>query len=216
LVDTKILELSGTEGDKGLIAEAAAAIRMGMLVVFPTETVYGLGCCASRPDSVKRIYDLKGRSSAKPLAFYVLDPREISRYCVLVSEAAKLLMDRFWPGPLTVILPRGDGGRIGFRCPGDKIALSLLAEAGIPVVGTSANRSGAKAPRSGSEAVAAMAGLADLVLKGGATRFGKESTIVDVTGPEPFLVREGVIGREEIETVLGRACASMGSEEGAR
>lgn len=214
VVETRILELAGTDADNSLISEAAAALREGMLVVFPTETVYGLCCCASRRDSVRRIYEIKGRPWGKPLAFYIASPSEVSRYASSIPGAARSLMARFWPGPLTILLARQRGGRIGFRCPGEKRALALIAEAGVPIVGTSANRSGCPCPLSGEEAAAAMTGHADLVLKGGATRCRRESTIVDMGGREPSIVREGVIARGEIESVLMRPCAAV--EEHAR
>jgi L-threonylcarbamoyladenylate synthase len=204
MTTTRILDLLGTASDSAVLDEAAAALREGKTVVFPTETVYGLGCCASNPGAVRRVYEIKGRAWGKPLASYIASPGEAVRYGVVISAEARRLIDRFWPGPLTLLLPGAGGERIGFRCPDDLHALTLIRRAGVPVAGTSANRSGEKSPMSGVDAARLMDGLADMVLKGGRTRCGLESTIVDLAGAEPRMVREGVIGRKEIEEVLGR------------
>lgn len=201
---TRILDLLGTASDSVALDEAAAALREGKTVVFPTETVYGLGCCASNPEAVRRVYEIKGRAWGKPLASYIASPGEASRYGAVMSADAQRLADRFWPGPLTLLIPGAGGERIGFRCPDDPHALAVIRRAGVPVAGTSANRSGEKSPMSGADAARLMDGLADIVLKGGRTRCGRESTIVDLAGAEPRMVREGVIGREEIEEALGR------------
>jgi len=177
-------------------------LREGKLVVFPTETVYGLGCHSRDRDTVARLYRVKGRSWKKPLAVYVASRAEVLRYVEFIPARADAVMRHFWPGPLTVLLRRpGAGGRIGFRCPDEEIALALITECGVPLAGTSANRSGCPAPVSGEEAARAMAGRADVVLKGGKTRYGRESTIVDFTGDEPLIVREGIITKAEIESV---------------
>ncbi|MDD5556918.1 MAG: L-threonylcarbamoyladenylate synthase [bacterium] len=189
---TRVLKLTGAAADAAIVREAAAALRGGMLVVFPTETVYGLGCSAAEARSVRRIYELKGRGRGKPLAFYVDSAAAVLRYLDRIPPAAAALMDRFWPGPLTLLL-RGGGGLLGFRCPDDPSALALIAEAGVPVVGTSANRSGSPAAVTGEEAAMALDGGADIVLDGGRTRHGRESTVVDASGDEPSIVREGVI-----------------------
>ncbi|MEI6634606.1 MAG: L-threonylcarbamoyladenylate synthase [Chlamydiota bacterium] len=201
---TKIIELLGMVSDSEAIEEAAAALRDGKTVVFPTETVYGLGCCASNPEAVRRVYEIKGRAWGKPLASYIASPGEAARYGVVISAEARRLAERFWPGPLTLLLPGAGGQRIGFRCPDDPHAFAVIRRAGVPVAGTSANRSGEKSPMSGVDAARLMDGLADIVLKGGRTRCGRESTIVDLAGADPRMVREGVIGREEIEEALGR------------
>lgn len=201
---TRIIELSGGASDAEALAEAAAALGDGKTVVFPTETVYGLGCCASMPEAVRRVYEIKGRAWGKPLAAYVVSVAEAVRYGVVFSEEARRLAERFWPGPLTLLLPDAGGNRVGFRCPGDPRALALIRRAGVPVAGTSANRSGEAPPADGAEAVRLMDGLADLVLAAGPARLGRESSIVDLAGPEPRLVREGAVGCGEIEEALGR------------
>ncbi len=209
MLETKILELTGGAGDRSRIEAAARALVEGGLVVFPTETVYGVGCNASDRFAVKRLYEVKNRPGNKPLACYLSSRSAMHRYDVVITPVAEKLMERFWPGPLTVLLARrGSGGCVGFRFPDEENALALIEASGVPLVATSANRSGGASPMSGEEAVRAMDGLADVVLKGGATRYRQESTVVDLSGPTPRLVREGVVRRGEIEAFLGCACGT--------
>jgi L-threonylcarbamoyladenylate synthase len=209
MVKTNILELTGGPADRSRIEQAARALAEGKIVVFPTETVYGVGCNASDRWAVKRLYGIKGRPGNKPLACYLSSREGMRRYDVEVAPIAERLMERFWPGPLTILLARrGSRGCLGFRCPDEENALVLIEAAGIPVVATSANTSGGASPMSGEEAVMAMDGLADVVLKGGITRYREESTVVDLSGPTPRLVREGVVTRGEIEAFLGCACGA--------
>jgi L-threonylcarbamoyladenylate synthase len=209
MVQTKILELTGGPEDRTRIEEAARALVEGKIVVFPTETVYGAGCSASNRSAVQRLYEIKDRPWDKPLACYLSSRPGIRRYDVAITPVAERLMERFWPGPLTILLARrGSTGRVGFRFPDEENALALIEASGIPIVATSANRSGRACPMSGGEAVRAMDGLADVVLKGGATRYRGESTVVDLSGPTPRLVREGVVTRVEIETFLRCACGA--------
>jgi len=209
MVKTKIIELTGGAEDRTRIEEAARALVEGKLVVFPTETVYGIGCNASDRSAVKRLYEIKSRPGNKPLACYLSSRSAMFRYDVAITPVAEKLMERFWPGPLTMLLARrGSGGCVGFRFPDEENALALIAASGVPVVATSANRSGGASPMSGEEAVRAMDGLADVVLKGGVTRYREESTVVDLSGPTPRLVREGVVTRDEIEAFLGCVCGT--------
>jgi L-threonylcarbamoyladenylate synthase len=199
MVKTKILELTGGPDDRSRIEEAARALAGGKLVVFPTETVYGIGCNASDGSAVKRLYEIKGRSEDKPLAHYLSSRGDLRRYDVVVTPIAERLMDRFWPGPLTILLARiGGGGLMGFRFPDEESALALIEGAGVPVAATSANKSGSASPRSGEEAACAMEGLADVILKGGTTRYRTESTVVDLSGPTALVLREGVILKSQI------------------
>ncbi|MEJ2745733.1 MAG: L-threonylcarbamoyladenylate synthase [bacterium] len=206
IVQTRILELTGGSADRAHIEEAARSLAEGKLVVFPTETVYGVGCNASDRSAVKRLYEIKGRPKDKPLAYYLSSKGDLARYNVVVTPVAERIMDRFWPGPLTILLAQVDGkGRIGFRFPVEGNAIALIEHAGVPVVATSANKSGSVSPRSGEEAATALDGLADVVLKGGATRYRMESTVIDLSGEAPIILREGVVGRDEIESFLGCA-----------
>lgn len=201
---TKILELSGGDEDISRIREAARALRHGELVVFPTETVYGVGCDSSNSAAVTRLYAVKGRPRNKPLACYISSSKEVKRYQVKIGPTAEKLMANFWPGPLTILLPaQKSGGFIGFRFPDDSCALRLIEEAGVPMAATSANRSDEPPPLDGNDAVRCMNGAVSLILKGGKTRYGGESTIVAAAEPAPRLVRPGVISKKEIELALG-------------
>ncbi len=202
MVQTRVLELSGAAADPKIIEEAAAALRNNKLVVFPTETVYGLGCNSSNRAVVDRLYSVKGREKTKPLAFYLSSRGELSRYIDKIPPVAERLLDQLWPGPLTLLLSKRGGGKIGFRCPDNEAALSLIRESGVPLIATSANRSGCSPPISGEEAVRAMMGFADVIIKGGQTRYSGESTIVDLSRPEPVIVREGVVGSERVKKIL--------------
>ena len=204
MVRTRILEFSGGVATTNVIKEAARALEGGKLVVFPTETVYGLGCNSSEMETVERLFSVKGRPWNKPLAFYISSRDEVLRYVDKISPLAERVMDQYWPGPLTILLPgAGSRGSVGFRFPDDKTALSLISEAGIPLVATSANRSGGTPPISGEEAVEEMTGLVDVIVKAGKTRYGKESTLIDLCGSKPRVIREGVISAGEISDALG-------------
>jgi L-threonylcarbamoyladenylate synthase len=204
MVQTKILRPSGEDVDPRIVVEAASALREGKLVVFPTETVYGLGCNSLIEKAVTRIFRVKGRPRGKQLAFYVTSKAEVVRYAVRISRVAEALMEQFWPGPLTVLLLGENGTKIGFRCPDDKMAQSLIRESGIPITATSANRSGGVPPVSGEEAIRTMEGFADVVIAGAYTRYRGESTVVDMSSSPPVVVREGVLSRATIKGVLTR------------
>lgn len=202
------------------VREAALRLAAGELVAFPTETVYGLGARADDDAAVARIFAAKGRPSDHPLIVHVAGPAGVPAFAEPPGAAARALIDAFWPGPLTVIVPRREGvavaasggqRTIGLRMPAHPVALALLREAaalGVPgVAGPSANRFGRVSPTAASHVVAEFGpGLA--VLDGGECEVGIESAIVDCSGPEPALLRPGQLGRAAIERVLGRALAA--------
>jgi L-threonylcarbamoyladenylate synthase len=198
------------------IAAAARHIAAGELLAFPTETVYGLGARADDDAAVARIYAAKRRPADHPLIVHLADAAAAPHFAALVSEPARLLMARFWPGPLTVILPRQPGrgngaaaglGSIGLRVPAHPVALSLLhacAQLGVPgLAGPSANRYGRVSPTTAAH-VEHEFGAALRVLDGGACDVGIESTIVDCTRASPVLLRPGRLGRAHTEAVLGQ------------
>lgn len=198
------------------IAEAARVLAAGGLVAFPTETVYGLGADATNPAAVARLYAAKGRPSFNPLIAHVPDlaaARRLARF----DAAAERLAAAFWPGPLTLVLPKASAcdvaelataglDSVALRAPDHGVAQALLAAFGKPVVAPSANRSGHVSPTTAGHVVADLGGQIDLVVDGGPTRVGIESTIVACLG-EPTLLRPGGVPREEIARVLGRALA---------
>ncbi|WP_426148106.1 L-threonylcarbamoyladenylate synthase [Polaromonas sp. DSR2-3-2] len=201
--------LAGT--DPQAIEDAARVIQAGGLVGFPTETVYGLGADASSDDAVAGIFAAKGRPANHPLIVHVADAAQVSDFAASVPPFAARLMKAFWPGPLTVILPRRDGvataaaggqDSIGLRCPAHPVALAFLKACGTGVAGPSANRFGRVSPTS-AQHVAQEFGDALLVLDGGPCAVGIESSIVDCTRGRPVLLRPGVLTRAQLEAACG-------------
>ena len=205
--------LDGRQQDA--IAQAAQVLAAGELVAFPTETVYGLGANAARDEAVAKIFAAKGRPSDHPLIVHVPDAGGATRFAADIPPVAQKLMDAFWPGPLTLILPRrpevgrgaaGGQDSIGLRCPAHPIAHALLLACvaqGVPgLAAPSANRFGRVSPTTAAH-VASEFGDTLLVLDGGATPVGIESAIVDCTRGVPVLLRPGVLTRAQIEGACG-------------
>ncbi len=197
--------------DPQAIVEAARCIQAGGLVGFPTETVYGLGADASSNKAVAGIFAAKGRPADHPLIVHVADAAQVSDYASSVPPFAQRLVAAFWPGPLTVILPRRDGvalaaaggqNSIGLRCPAHPVALAFLKACNTGVAGPSANRFGRVSPTT-AQHVAQEFGDELLVLDGGPCQVGIESSIVDCTRGRPVLLRPGVLTREQLEAACG-------------
>jgi L-threonylcarbamoyladenylate synthase len=206
--------------DPRAVHQAAALLAAGELVAFPTETVYGLGARADDDRAVARIFAAKGRPADHPLIVHVADPSAVPDFAAAINDAARRLMAAFWPGPLTVILPRrpdrggaaaGGQASIGLRQPSHPLALALLREAarlGVPgVAAPSANRYGRVSPTTASHVVQEF-GAALAVLDGGACEVGIESAIVDCSGEQPALLRPGRLTRTALESVLGAPLAA--------
>ena len=198
--------------DPAAIAEAAQRIRQGALVGFPTETVYGLGADASNDAAVALIFAAKGRPSDHPLIVHVASAAQVADYASDVPAFAARLIQAFWPGPLTLILPRragvaaaAAGGQhsIGLRCPAHPVALALLQACGTGLAGPSANRFGRVSPTT-AQHVQEELGEDLLVLDGGPCEVGIESTIVDCTRGQPVLLRPGVLTRAQLEAACGQ------------
>lgn len=198
--------------DPAVIAEAARRLRAGGLVAFPTETVYGLGANALDPDAVGRIFAAKGRPPTNPVIVHVPGEAEARQVVADWPAAAAALARRFWPGPLTLVLPRGAHvprsvtaglDQVAVRAPRHPVALALLRTAGLPVAAPSANRSTRLSPTTAAHVVAALGDRVDLVLDGGPTDVGIESTVLDLTGEVPRILRPGVVTASEIAAVLG-------------
>ncbi len=191
------------------LARAAELIRAGKLVAFPTETVYGLGANALDADAVARIFEAKGRPATSPLIVHVADVEMARSLTTEFSADAEKLAAAFWPGPLTLVLPKD--GRIpdivtaglqtvGLRVPAHPVALALIREAGVPIAAPSANRFTELSP---TRAEHLPAGLAEMVLDGGATQVGIESTVLSLAGGRPVLLRPGMVSQTAIEAVIG-------------
>lgn len=209
---TRHLTVDPRHPDPLVIAQAAAILRRGGLVAFPTETVYGLGANACDDPAVARIFAAKGRPVDNPLIVHVGDPGEIGRVASALPDPARVLMDSFWPGPLTLVLPRGagisslvaaGGPTVAVRMPDHPVALGLIRAAGVPVAAPSANLSGRPSPTSGSHVLADLAGRIEAVLDAGNCRAGIESTVLDLTGDSPAILRPGAVTPEELAAVLG-------------
>jgi L-threonylcarbamoyladenylate synthase len=194
------------------IARAADLLRAGRLVAFPTETVYGLGANALDASAVARLFAAKGRPATNPLIVHVASPAEVPAVAAAWPEAAAQLTAAFWPGPLTLVLPKADavppavtagGPTVAVRCPDHPVALALLRGAGVPVAAPSANRSGELSPTTAAHVVKSLGDRVDAVLDGGPCRRGLESTVLDVTGPVPRVLRPGPITVPMMEAVVG-------------
>ncbi len=201
-----------TENTKENIEKAAEIIRRGGLLGIPTETVYGLGANALNADACCRIYEAKGRPQDNPLIIHVPDASWLSRYCEKVPESAYRLAEAFWPGPLTMILPkrgivpyRTTGGleTVGVRCPNHPVTLAVIAAADVPIAAPSGNTSGRPSPTSAADMLEDMDGKIDGIFDGGPCGVGVESTIIDLTCQPPRLLRAGGLPLEELERVLG-------------
>lgn len=197
----------------GAIAEGGHLLRDGRLVAFPTETVYGLGGDATNDRAVAAIFEAKGRPSFNPLIVHVADPAGLEPL-VVVDDRARAVMARFWPGPLTLVLPRAKDSPISLlasagldtiavRMPDHSVARALIAAAGRPIAAPSANRSGAVSPTLAEHVAESLGARVHLILDGGPCRVGVESTVLDLSGERPALLRPGGVPVEALEQALG-------------
>ncbi len=204
------------------IEDAAAILRCGGLVGIPTETVYGLGADGLNEDAVRRIFEAKGRPQDNPLILHVASADWLERYCEDVPACAYKLAEKFWPGPLTMILPRKDivplrttGGleTVGVRCPDHAVTLAIIAAAGVPVAAPSGNTSGRPSPTAAQHMIEDMNGKIDAIVDGGPCRVGVESTIIDLTVTPPRLLRPGGLPLEALKEVLGEVTVDKAVQE---
>ncbi len=200
------------EPTKENIAAAAQIIRSGGLLAIPTETVYGLGADALNEQAVLRIFEAKGRPQDNPLIIHVPEASWLERYCEQVPPEAHVLAARFWPGPLTMILPRkpivplrttGGLETVGVRCPDHPITRAVIAAADVPIAAPSGNTSGRPSPTCIADMIEDMDGKIEGMFDGGACSVGVESTIIDLTCRPPRLLRPGGLPLEALEEVLG-------------
>lgn len=198
--------------DEATLATAARLLREGRLVAIPTETVYGLGANALDPKAVARIFEAKGRPGFNPLIVHVTDAKAAAALASHWPETASRLASAFWPGPLTLVVPRGPsipdlvtGGlpAVALRAPSHPVARRLLLAAGIPIAAPSANRSGAVSPTTAAHVLASLGGRIDAVLDAGPCAVGIESTVLDLTGARPRLLRPGGVDPLAIEAIIG-------------
>jgi L-threonylcarbamoyladenylate synthase len=183
-------------------ARCAEVIKDGGVIAYPTDTFYGLGADPRNPRAVNKVFEIKGRVADQPILLLLRDRTEVTAWTSEITPSAERLMDRFWPGPLTLVFNArpeilqaltGGTGTIGLRVPGNEVTRALLAQTGKVLTGTSANRSGSPSPRTVDEVIRELGDRVDLVLGGGVLAADKPSTVVDVTAEPPRIIRMGAI-----------------------
>ncbi|MDL2219714.1 threonylcarbamoyl-AMP synthase [Ruminococcaceae bacterium OttesenSCG-928-O06] len=201
---------------------AAQLLRTGQVVAIPTETVYGLAADATNPAAVQRIFEAKGRPQDNPLIVHIAGQEMLAQVVAAWPPAAKRLADAFWPGPLTLVLPRAGGiapavgaglATVGVRMPAHPVALDIIARAGVPLAAPSANRSGRPSPTTAAHVLQDMAGRIPLVVDGGNSPVGVESTVVSLAG-KPTVLRPGFVTPAELSEALGQEVALAPSVQG--
>ena len=215
-MQTLYFDLRDTKGQQkeieDKISAAAKLLREGSLVAIPTETVYGLGANGLDERAVRRIFEAKGRPQDNPLILHVTGPQWLPRYCAEVPPLAYVLARKFWPGPLTMILKRkpvvpdattAGLDTVAIRCPNHPVTLAIIREAGVPIAAPSANTSGRPSPTRAEHVMEDMDGKIDMILDGGEVGIGIESTIVDLTGDVPMILRPGYITKEMLSQAIG-------------
>lgn len=207
------------QSDPSSLRLASDLLKQGQLVAFPTETVYGLGADALNPDAVRSIFSAKGRPADNPLIVHIHHRDQLLPLCE-IPDRAPLLMNAFWPGPLTILFPRRPAvpdvvtaglPTVAIRMPSHPVAAELLKTCGLPVAAPSANRSGRPSPTTARHVMDDMNGIIPLILDGGACEVGLESTVVDLCHGKPVILRPGGITREMLEEVLDEEVLLAGS-----
>ena len=203
----------------GAADEAAEIIKTGGLVAVPTETVYGLAGNGLDEEAVKQIYEVKGRPQVKPLSLMVPGAEAMDRYCEDVPQGARLLAERFWPGPLTIVLKAKDfipsivlagGDTVGLRCPDHPMTLELLKKAGVPFAAPSANPSGEESPKTAQKVWDYFSGKIEGIIDGGECGIGRESTIISMVQKPYRILRQGALAEKEIASALTEGLTILG------
>jgi L-threonylcarbamoyladenylate synthase len=219
---TEVIRIDPERIDYRAIERAARIIRGGGLVAFPTETVYGLGADATSEQAVQKIFDAKRRPADNPLIAHVSDREMLNRAASGIGITAERLIERFWPGPLTIVLKRrpilaeavsAGLGTVAVRMPDNRVALELIRRSGVPLAAPSANVSGRPSPTCAEHVLRDLEGRVDMILDGGATNIGIESTVVDLTVDPPVILRPGWITRELLIEALGQVSMPATAEE---
>lgn len=212
MTETRLVTVSASDPEEAIIAEAARILDNGGLVAFPTETVYGLGADAFSESSISRVFQAKGRPSDNPLIVHIGETTFVNTVSATVPEIGWTLARTFWPGPLTLVVPRADHisdlvtaglDTVAVRMPNHPVALSMIRKLGRGIVAPSANLSGYPSPTTARHVQNDLNGRIDLILDGGETRIGVESTVLDITQNPPVVLRTGGLSREAIEAVIG-------------
>ncbi|MFA6610293.1 MAG: L-threonylcarbamoyladenylate synthase [Candidatus Omnitrophota bacterium] len=199
---TIVLKIDPCAPDKKVIVLGADILRRGGLVAFPTETVYGLAANIDDRSAMRRLSRVKERPANKPFTVLIAGISSINKMNCSVTKRVRRLLNKFWPGPLTVVLGSAGGKKIGFRMPANKVALDLIRASAVPAAVPSANLSGRRPPTTAANVLAQLDGKIDLVIDAGKTEVGIESTVVDMTGDVPVILREGAIPKELVFRTL--------------
>ncbi|MFN3928329.1 MAG: L-threonylcarbamoyladenylate synthase, partial [Thermoflexus sp.] len=209
---TEVVTVDPQHPDPEAIARAAEILRAGGLVAFPTETVYGLGADGLNPLALTRLFEAKGRPATDPVILHIADLEALPRLAREIPSAAWTLARRFWPGPLTMVLPKqaivpdlvtAGLPTVAIRMPAHPVALALIRAAGTPIAAPSANRFGHTSPTTAQHVLEDLGSRIELILDAGPTPIGVESTVIDLTQPVPTILRPGGLPREALEAVVG-------------
>ncbi|MCS7251208.1 MAG: L-threonylcarbamoyladenylate synthase [Thermoflexus sp.] len=209
---TEVVSVDPQHPDPEIIARAAEILRQGGLVAFPTETVYGLGADGLNPVALARLFEAKGRPATDPVILHIIDLGALPQLAREIPTVAWTLARRFWPGPLTLVLPKqpivpdlATAGlpTVALRMPAHPVARAVIRAAGVPIAAPSANRFGHTSPTTAQHVLEDLTGRIDLILDAGPTSIGVESTVVDLTRPVPTILRPGGLPREALEAILG-------------
>jgi L-threonylcarbamoyladenylate synthase len=212
MFQTQLRRLDRKAPDRTVIRFAATLIREGELVAFPTETVYGLGANGLSVEAIRKIFKAKGRPSDNPLILHVGYKKDVERFAHPIPRKARKLIGAFWPGPLTIVLRKrrhvpaivtGGLDTVALRMPSNKIALALIRAAGVPIAAPSANVSGKPSPTTAQHVYDDMEGKIPLILSGGKTDVGLESTVIDCSVDPPVILRPGHVTKKQIEKIIG-------------
>jgi tRNA threonylcarbamoyl adenosine modification protein (Sua5/YciO/YrdC/YwlC family) len=200
----KIARVDPRNPDENLLKEAADIIRAGGLVIIPTETVYGIAANMQSKKAIERLSKIKERPAGKPFSLHIYKRETVDDFAKDITRPAYKLMDKFWPGPLTLIFKSKDNGTIGIRFPDDEIAFKVIARSQVPVVCPSANISGKPAPTAFRDAIADLGNVVDFAIDAGSTKLAVESSVVDVCGECALVLREGAIAAGDIAQTANR------------
>ncbi|MEA3305184.1 MAG: L-threonylcarbamoyladenylate synthase [Candidatus Omnitrophota bacterium] len=206
---TEIIKIDQKNPDKTAIKKAAGIIKKGGLVAFPTETVYGLAADYLNKKAIEKLCDVKKRPKNKPFTIHIASVDELVNLSCEVSFFSEKLIEKFWPGPLTLIFNTKSGKKTGIRMPDNRAALEFISACGTPVIAPSANISGRASPHNAEDVLSDLGGMIDLVLDGGRVDIGVESTVIDMSALPYRIIREGAINKSRIADV-GRAFAQSG------
>jgi L-threonylcarbamoyladenylate synthase len=210
---TDIMKINEKRPGHVIISKASKLICSGEIIAFPTETVYGLGANALDPSAVSKLFEIKGRPSDNPLIIHIADMKTLRTLVSQIPARANLIIKKFWPGPVTLVLKKskivpkittGGLSTVAIRMPRNNVALALIRKSALPIAAPSANISGRPSPTTATHVKDDLDGKIKLILDGGSTKIGIESTVIDMTQPTPMILRPGGISKEAIENEIGK------------